>query len=56
MYEGVGQVVWESRRRNQTILTMAPLRDVELFRQLSSMRVDVVGDNERIALVAVGPP
>lgn len=56
MYEGVGQVVWESRRRQTTILTMAPIRDVELFRQLSSMRVDVVGDNGKFALLAVGPP
>jgi hypothetical protein len=56
MYEGVGQVVWESRRRQRTILTMAPIRDVEQFRQLSSMRVDVVGDNGKFALLAVGPP
>jgi 4-amino-4-deoxy-L-arabinose transferase-like glycosyltransferase len=56
LFESIGQVVWESRRRNQTILTMAPLTDVEPFRQLSSMRVDVIGDNERVALVAIGPP
>jgi 4-amino-4-deoxy-L-arabinose transferase-like glycosyltransferase len=56
MYEGVGQVVAESRRRQATILTLARLNDVEQFRQLSSMRVDVIGDNGRVALIAVGPP
>ena len=56
MYEGVGQVVWESRRRQATILTMARPKDVQQFRELSSMRVDVVGDNGKVALVAVGPP
>jgi len=55
MYEGVGQVVAESRRQQATILTMARLNDVEQFRQLSSMRVDVIGDNGRVALIAVGP-
>jgi hypothetical protein len=55
MYEGVGQVVAESRRRQATILTMAWLKDVEQFMQLSSMRVDVIGDNGRVALIAVGP-
>ena len=56
MYEGVGQVVAESRRRQATVLTMARLKDVEQFRQLSSMRVDVIGDNGRVALIAIGPP
>ncbi|HEV2827334.1 MAG TPA: glycosyltransferase family 39 protein [Pyrinomonadaceae bacterium] len=56
MYEGIGQVVWESRRRQETILTMARPKDLQQFRELSSMRVDVVGDNGKIALVAVGPP
>ena len=56
MYEGVGQVVWESRRRQTTILTMARPKDIQQFRELSSMRVDVVGDNGKVALVAVGPP
>jgi 4-amino-4-deoxy-L-arabinose transferase-like glycosyltransferase len=55
MYEGVGQVVWESRRRQATILTMARPKDVQQFRELSSMHVDVVGDNGKVALVAVGP-
>lgn len=56
MYEGVGQVVWESRQRQATILAFVPVKDVILFRELSSMRVDVVGDNGKFALVAVGPP
>jgi hypothetical protein len=56
MYEGLGQIVTESRRRRTAILTMVPLKDVMQFRELSSMRVDVVGDNGRFALLAVSPP
>jgi hypothetical protein len=56
LYEGVGQVVWESQTRKATILTMVPLKDVTSFTQLSSVRVDVIGDNGKVALVAVGPP
>jgi hypothetical protein len=56
MYEGLGQIVSESRRRQTTILTMVPLKDVMQFKELSSMRVDVVGDNGRFALLAVSPP
>ena len=39
MYDGVGEVVWESRQRQATILAFVPLEDVILFQQLSSMRV-----------------
>jgi hypothetical protein len=34
---------------------MVPLKDVTQFRELSSMRVDVVGDNGKFALLAVSP-
>ncbi len=54
-YEGVGQVVWESGRRQATVLTFVPTDQVSQFTQLTSVRVDVVGSNERFALVAVGP-
>ncbi len=56
MYDGLGGVVWESRQRQATILAFVPLADVILFQQLSSMRVEVVGDNGKFALVAVSPP
>jgi 4-amino-4-deoxy-L-arabinose transferase-like glycosyltransferase len=56
MYEGLGQIVWESRRRKAMILTMVPLKDVRQFTELNSMRVDVVGDNGKFALLAVSPP
>jgi 4-amino-4-deoxy-L-arabinose transferase-like glycosyltransferase len=56
MYEGLGQIVSESRRRRTTILTMVPLKDVMQFRELSSMRVDVIGDNGKFAMLAVSPP
>jgi 4-amino-4-deoxy-L-arabinose transferase-like glycosyltransferase len=55
MYESVGQVMEESRRRQATVLALVPLREVSQFSQLSSARVDVVGNNGRVALVAVGP-
>ena len=55
-YEGVGQVVWESRRRQGPILAIVPVNEVNQFTQLSSVRVDVVGNNGKVALVAVGPP
>ena len=54
-YEGVGQVVAESQLRQATVLAFVPLRDVGQFTQLSSVRVDVVGNNGRVALLAVGP-
>lgn len=55
MYEGVGQVVWESRRRQATVLALVPLGQVGQFTQLTSVPVDVIGNNGRVALVAVGP-
>jgi hypothetical protein len=55
MYDGVAQVVGESRKRQATILTVVPVPDVKQFSQLSSVRVKVIGDNGRFALVAVGP-
>ena len=55
LYEGIGQVVSESRRRQATILSFVPPKDVVLFQELSSMRVEVVGDNGKYALVAVQP-
>jgi 4-amino-4-deoxy-L-arabinose transferase-like glycosyltransferase len=54
-YDGVGQIVWESRKRRAPILVMAPLDEVNQFTQLSSVRVDVIGNNGKIALVAVAP-
>jgi 4-amino-4-deoxy-L-arabinose transferase-like glycosyltransferase len=56
MYEGVGQVEWESRKRQATILSMVPVTQVADLTRLSSMRVNVIGDNGKFALVAVGPP
>jgi hypothetical protein len=54
-YEGVGQVVWESRRRQSTILAFVPVEEVSQFTQLNSMRIEVIGSNGKHALVAVGP-
>jgi 4-amino-4-deoxy-L-arabinose transferase-like glycosyltransferase len=54
-YEGVGQVVWESRNRRAPILVMVPVSEVHQFLELSSVRVDVIGNNGKVALVAVSP-
>jgi hypothetical protein len=54
-YEGVGQIVWESRRRGAPILVMVPVSEVHQFLELSSVRVDVIGNNGKVALVAVSP-
>lgn len=55
MYEGVGQIVWESNQRRATILAMVPVDDVNQLTQTTSVKVDVIGNNGRFALVAVGP-
>jgi 4-amino-4-deoxy-L-arabinose transferase-like glycosyltransferase len=55
-YEGVGQIVWESRRRQAVILTFVPDGEVNQFTQLTDAYVDVIGSNGVFTLVAVGPP
>ena len=56
MYEGPGQIIWESRQRQAKILAFVPLEDVQRFLELSSMRSELIGDNGKFALVAVWPP
>jgi hypothetical protein len=54
-YEGVGQVVTESRRRQATVLAFVPVMEVGQFTQLTDLHVEIVGSNGKFALVAVGP-
>ena len=56
MYEGPGQIIWESRQRQAKILAFVPLEDVQRFLELSSMRSELIGDNGKFALIAVWPP
>jgi hypothetical protein len=53
MYEGPAQVVDESHRRHDVILTFVPLKEVGKLTELKSAKTDVIGDNGRLAIVAV---
>jgi len=56
MYEGPAQVVDESHRRHEVILTFVPLREVSKLTELKLAKTDVIGDNGRFAIVAVRAP
>jgi len=51
-YAGPNQVVEECRKRNQTLLTLVPVRDVNQYREMSSA-AELIGSNGRYAIVAV---
>jgi len=53
MYEGTAPVVAESIARKQALLVLVPLKDVAYFTAQQSVQVDVIGDNGRVAIVAV---
>jgi 4-amino-4-deoxy-L-arabinose transferase-like glycosyltransferase len=53
MYEGPGQVIEESRRRNETLLTFVPIGEVNQFTPLLAAQTEVIGNNGRYAIVAV---
>ncbi|MBC8030437.1 MAG: glycosyltransferase family 39 protein [Pyrinomonadaceae bacterium] len=53
MYDGVASVVAESLTRKETLLVFVPLKDVGYFTALKSAQVDVIGDNGRVAILAV---
>jgi len=55
MYEDSTQIVFESTKRNATILAMVPLAEVNQFQNFKQVRTEVIGDNGRRALVAVTP-
>ena len=53
MYEGTGPVIAESLKRKQALLVFVPLKDVGYFTALQSAQTEVIGDNGRVAIVAV---
>jgi hypothetical protein len=55
MYDGIGQVIYESNLRKETTLFLIPLRDLESLRQAESLRTEAIANNGRVAIVAVTP-
>jgi len=55
MYDGIGQVIYESHLRRETILFLIPVRDLESLRQAESLRTEAIANNGRVAIVAVTP-
>ena len=53
MYEGPDEVVEESRRRKEVLLTLVPVGEVRQLTEMSSAQTEVIGDNVRYAIVAV---
>ncbi|MGH9870971.1 MAG: ArnT family glycosyltransferase [Pyrinomonadaceae bacterium] len=53
MYEGPGQVIEESRKRNDVLLTFVALGEVKQFNEMSSAQTEVIGANGWYAIVAV---
>jgi 4-amino-4-deoxy-L-arabinose transferase-like glycosyltransferase len=53
MYSEAAQVIDESRRRHEAILTFVPLSEVSKLTDLKSARSEVIGDNGKFAIVAV---
>jgi 4-amino-4-deoxy-L-arabinose transferase-like glycosyltransferase len=53
MYAEPAQVIDESHRRHEVILTFVPLTEVSRLTDLKSARSDVIGDNGKFAIVAV---
>ncbi|MFN2497531.1 MAG: ArnT family glycosyltransferase [Pyrinomonadaceae bacterium] len=55
MYDGIGQVIYESHARKKTVLFLIPLRDLNTLMQKESVRSDVIANNGRVAIVAITP-
>jgi 4-amino-4-deoxy-L-arabinose transferase-like glycosyltransferase len=55
MYDGIGQVIYESNLRKETTLFLIPLRDLESLRGAESLRTEAIANNGRVAIVAVTP-
>ncbi|MEP6569886.1 MAG: glycosyltransferase family 39 protein [Acidobacteriota bacterium] len=53
MYEGPEQVLDESRRRNEVLLTIVPIGKVSRLTDMAAAQTEVIGSNGRYALVAV---
>jgi 4-amino-4-deoxy-L-arabinose transferase-like glycosyltransferase len=55
MYDGIGQVIYETHLRKETLLVLIPVRDLNSLRQAESVRIDEIANNGRVAMVAVTP-
>jgi 4-amino-4-deoxy-L-arabinose transferase-like glycosyltransferase len=55
MYDGIGQVIYESHRRKETVLFLIPIRDLDSLIQAESLRTEAIANNGRVAIVAVTP-
>lgn len=55
MYDGIGQVIYETHLRKETLLVLIPMRDLGSLRQAESVQIDVIANNGRVAIVAVTP-
>lgn len=53
LYDGTASVIAESLSRKEPLLVFVPLPDVGYFTSLKLAETDVIGDNGRVALVAV---
>jgi 4-amino-4-deoxy-L-arabinose transferase-like glycosyltransferase len=56
MYIGLEQIGNEIARRGRPVLVFVPKQDADLFASQKTVRTDVIGNNGRHALIAVGPP
>lgn len=55
MYDGIGQVIYESHLRKETVLFLIPMDDLGGLRQAESVQIDEIANNGRVAIVAVTP-
>jgi hypothetical protein len=55
MYDGIGQVIYESHLHKETTLFLIPLRDLDSLRQAESLQTETIANNGRVAIVAVTP-
>ena len=53
MYEGPAQIIEESRRRKESVLTFVPLAEVSQLTGMAAAQTDVIGNNGRYAIIAV---
>jgi len=53
MYEGTGPVIAESQARREALLIFVPLNDVQYFTAIKFAEIDVIGDNGKVAILAV---
>ncbi|HEV7745104.1 MAG TPA: glycosyltransferase family 39 protein [Pyrinomonadaceae bacterium] len=53
MYESGGQIIEESRKRQEVLLTFVPVGQVEQLTRFAPTETEVIGNNGRYAIVAV---